>query len=280
MSKVDVTYRRPLNAEQVRVLGLLYWYRFCTAKQLAWFLEKSSHKAIQSKLQILEEQGLIGKRYDKTYKLLGRPAEYYATPKGARQYEKLKPNTTNAWAIKSLYKNKTVSQDFLTHSVNVTETALMLRAVYSEKLERFTKSYMVKYGNYPTWPPDLYLTLPTTSAKQPKRYFLDVWDGTKPFFISVRKTRNYANFKDSGDWLEEQAFPVILAVCEDERAQKKLNRQMKRILSDAWDDELVLATTTKQELAAGTNPTDKIWLKIDADDEPTKATLSSLVVTS
>lgn len=280
MSKDNVKYRRPLNTEQVRVIGLLYWYRFCTAKQLAWFLQKSSHKAIQDKLQILEDQGLIGKRYDKSYKLAGRPAEYYATPKGAREHEKLKPNMMNAWAIKSLYKNKTVSQDFLTHSINVTETALQLKGIYAEKLQRFTKSYMVKYSNFPTWYPDLYLKLPIASSKEQKHYFLDVWDGTKPFFISVRKTRNYVNFKDSGDWLEDEPYPAILAVCEDEREQKKLNRQMKRILAEAWDDELIFATTTKQQLAAATKPTDKIWLRIELDDEPTKSTLSSLFVTS
>ncbi len=60
----DVQYRRPLNKQQVRTLHYLYWYRFCTSKQLAWFLEKPDHKAIQNKLQILEAQGLLNKRYD------------------------------------------------------------------------------------------------------------------------------------------------------------------------------------------------------------------------
>ena len=94
----EVKYRRPLNKQQVRTLHLLYWYRFCTSKQLARSFDKASSKAIQNKLQILEAQELIGKRYDKSYKLAGRSAEYFITPKGARALEKANADSTNAWA--------------------------------------------------------------------------------------------------------------------------------------------------------------------------------------
>lgn len=55
---------------------------------------------------------------------------------------------------------------------------------------------------------------------------------------------------------------------------------MKRILADAWADELIFATTTMQQLEIATKPTDGVRLGIDPDDEPTKSTLSSLFVTS
>lgn len=269
-----VKYRRPLNSQQLKTLHLLYWYRFCTSKQLARSLDKSSHKAIQNKLQILEAQGFIGKRYDTSYKLVGRPAEYFITPKGARELEKLKPGTTNQWASKGLYKNKTVSDDFLRHCIAVTETSQRLREIYGggDKLRRFSKSYMAQYSYYPTWTPDLHLEVPAKGQTPAKHYFLDVWDGTKPFFVSVRKTRNYVNFKDSGDkdgneWQESEQYPAILAVCGDERMQKKLNRQMRRILEGQWDEELVFATTTIEKLQEATKATDKIWSKINADYE-------------
>lgn len=47
----------------------LYWFRFCTRKLLARSLERSSPKAIQNKLQILEEEQFIGKRYEKSFEL-------------------------------------------------------------------------------------------------------------------------------------------------------------------------------------------------------------------
>lgn len=279
-NKAEVKYRRPLNDQQVIVLHSLYWYRFCTSKQLALSLNKRSHKTIQNKLQILEAQDLIGKRYDKSYRLAGRPAEYFITPKGARALEKAKPNTTNTWASKSLYKNKTVSDDFVKHCIAIRETGIRLFDVYGEPeahaLQRITKTYMVQFSEYPAWTPDLYLQYRPTKNTT-RHYFLDIWDGTKPFFVTVRKTQNYVKFKEEGEWQEDMPFPAILAICEDQKAQKKLNRQMKRILSDAWDDELVFATTTQQLLNDATKPTDKIWLKIDADHDPELTTLKALM---
>ena len=128
-----VKYRRPLNKQQIKTLYLLYWYRFCTSKQIAISLKRPDPKSIQIKLKILEDQGLISKRYDKSYKLTGRPAEYYLTPKGARALETAQPDTTNPWATKSLYKNKTVSDEFLKHTTTVVDVALRLRALYGDK---------------------------------------------------------------------------------------------------------------------------------------------------
>lgn len=275
----DVQYRRPLNTQQIRTLHYLYWYRFCTSKQLAWFLKKPNHKAIQNKLQILEAQGFISKRYDNSYRLAGRPAEYYLTPKGARALTAAIPEATNQWAMKSLYKNKTVSQDFLTHCIATTDVAIQLKRVFwdNSKLVVLAKSYMAEYDYYPSWAPDLHLELPARGDTPTKHYFVDIWDGTKPFFVTVRKTRNYVNYKESGDWQEDEQFPALLAVCDNMQTQKKLNRQMKRILDEAWDDELIFATTTRQQLEAAAKPTDKVWSKIDADKEVELTSLKGLL---
>jgi DNA-binding PadR family transcriptional regulator len=282
MSEVvdKVKYRRPLNKQQIRTLYILYWYRFCTSKQIAVSLKRSDPKSIQNKLKVLEDQELISKRYDKSYKLAGRPAEYFITPKGARELEKRKTDSTNQWATKSLYKNKTVSADFLKHSITLTDTAHQMRAVYGDKIWILPRSYMANYSFYPKWTPDLHLKIPERGEAPAKHYFVDVWDGSKPFFVSVRKSRNYVNFKESGDWQEDESYPAILAICEDAYTQKKLNRQMKRILNDAWDDELVFATTTRQQFENATKPTDKIWLRVELDDEAEHLSLKGLAFES
>ena len=255
----------------------MYWYRFCTSKQIAISLKRPDPKSIQNKLKILEDQGLISKRYDKSYKLTGRPAEYYLTPKGARALETAQPDTTNPWATKSLYKNKTVSDEFLKHTTTVVDVALRLRALYGDKPWILPKSYMAKYSVYPTWTPDLHIKIPKRGEMLAKHYFIDIWDGTKPFFVSVRKTRNYVNFKESGDWQEDEPYPAILAVCKDTYTQKKLNRQMKHIFNDAWDNDLVFATTTLKQLDEAIKPTEKIWCKIDADYEAEAVSLAKLI---
>lgn len=273
-----IKYRRSLNSQQINVLGWLFKFRFSTSKQITVGLGRNedSYKGIQKKLQILEEQGFIDKRYDKSYKLQGRSAEYYLTPKGARQLEESKPKTTNEWTIKTLYKNKTVSQDFITHCLSVADSALKLQAVYGDKLKVFTKSTLVAYDYFPTWQPDLFLSLQTSKSKSRRRYFLDVWDGTKPFFIAVRKARNYLNYADDGDWPNDEDFPAVLAACEDTKTQKKLNRQIKRALSESDMDETIFATTTQEQLTNQLKPSDRIWLKIEWDGEQEKTTLNSL----
>jgi hypothetical protein len=40
------------------------------------------------------------------------------------------------------------------------------------------------------WQPDLFLSLQVGSGKNRQRSFLDILDGTKPFFLRVRKARN------------------------------------------------------------------------------------------
>lgn len=273
----DVKYRRPLNEQQLKVLGWLLKLRFSTSKQIATHLGKADHKAIQSKLQILEVQGFIGKRYDKSYKLAGRAAEYFITPKGTRVFATARSMAIHPNVIKALYKNGTVSSDFLLHCVTVADVVLQLRELHgADKLPIQSPNELKASSYLPEWLPDLLLSY-TSSDGEMHRAFLDIWDGSKPFFVTVRKTQNYVKFKEEGDWPTNTQYPAILAICEDKRAQTKLNRQMKRILNDAWDNELIFATTTKQLLDEATKPTDKIWSKVDADDSPELTTLRGLI---
>lgn len=264
MTIAEPKYRRPLNSEQLAVLQWLYISRFSTSKHIAKYLHKPNPKGIQNKLQILEERGYIGKHYDKSYKLAGRAAEYFLTPKGARQ---LLADSTNEWAIKALYKNKTVSPNFITHCLNVADAVLTLQDIYGDKLGIFTKSHMAAYDYFPSWTPDLFLNLKAGSNR--RRYFFDVLDDTKPFFVAVRKARNYINYAADGDWpYEHGELPTVLALCLDEKAQKKLNRQIHRAIEeeDMWD-EIMFATTTQEQIGKAT-ATSKPWQRIDEDTEP------------
>ena len=273
MTAAEPKYRRPLNLEQVAVLDWLYKVRFSSSKQIAKYLRKPNQKTIQNKLQILEERSFIGKHYGKSYKLAGRPAEYFLTPKGARVLEIAKPDTINQWTTKALYKNKTVSPDFITHCLSVAEVTLTLQAIYGDTLRSFTSSQLAPYEYFPAWKPDLFLSFKGKKAASsdtvsPRRYFLDVWDDTKPFFVSVRKARNYINYAMDGDWPYERGeLPTVLALCPDEQTQKKLNRQIYRAIEeeDMWD-EIIFATTTRERLEA-TTAASKLWHKINEDNE-------------
>ena len=160
-----------------------------------------------------------------------------------------------------------MSDDFLKRTIAATDTAQQLRAIYGNKLMDFTKELYGKLQLLPKMDTRLASQDTRHSETPATHYFVDAWDGTKLFFVSVRKTRNYVNFKESGAWEEDESFPAILAICDDANIQKKLSRQMKRTLDDSWDDELVFATTTQKQLNEVTKPTEKIWLRVMLDNE-------------
>jgi hypothetical protein len=129
---------------------------------------------------------------------------------------------------------------------------------------------MIPFNYLPVWRPDLHLSLKVGDKDtEPKRYFLDIWDGTRPFFVSVRKVRAYLNYAEEGDWPEDYDFPSILMICDTDKDQKKLNRQVRKALDESSEDETVFATTTNDKFVIAQTGKDKIWELVDLDgDDP------------
>lgn len=274
VSKVEPKYRRPLNDEQLLVLRLLYRFRFGTSEYIAEFLGKSNVKVVQKKLKILEDQGFISKRYDKGYKLAGRPAEYYLTPKGARAaMPKDNPKANNSQkitpqGIKNLYKNPSVSDDFIKHCLNILKIFLKLKTVYDNKLATFTRMQMIPFSYLPTWRPDL--TINFKVRGKATYFFLDIWDSTRPFFVSVKKARSYIKYSEEGDWpTDNLAFPMILMLCDTKKNETKLRRQIRKALEESYED-MVFATTSVDDFLVSDSGSDKLWLTVAEYSEDDK----------
>ena len=131
MSNIKSKYRRPLNDDQLYVLELLFRFRFGDSAMLATCFDKPSSKSVQKRLKILEDQGYIAKRYDKSYKLLGKPAAHYLLPKGAKLFRAHieKPDDIPDQAIKNRYKDKDASDKFINHSFGIFNVYLKLHSL-------------------------------------------------------------------------------------------------------------------------------------------------------
>jgi SOS-response transcriptional repressor LexA len=70
----------------------LYKFRFGSSDLIAKRFNKPSGKYVQKRLHILEDQGYIARRYDKSYKLQGKPAAYYLLPSAARLLQAQQPD--------------------------------------------------------------------------------------------------------------------------------------------------------------------------------------------
>ncbi|QQR52005.1 MarR family transcriptional regulator [bacterium] len=90
--------RKPLNQTQLDILFAIYKFRFVTAQLLKTHLQLSRTVNINAKLNVLQEQGLIGRTYEPNYKLLGKPASYHLLSKSfkiLRDYEDTSPKVLN-----------------------------------------------------------------------------------------------------------------------------------------------------------------------------------------
>lgn len=276
MSVSKVKYRRPLNSEQIEVLNILFRYRFSTNEQLSRYFNKQSGKAIQKRLAILEAQGYIAKHYDSSYKLRGRPAEYYLLPKGARllreKQDKKSSLIITDQAIKNLYKDKKASVSFISHSKSVFDIYLGLRNLYGDNLRLFTKTFMnIDKYHYLIKPlPDMHIALRggVNNPKEGKRFFVDYFEDDVPFFVLIRRIKKYIKYYEEDEWIGN-VFPVVLFITDSPRRQKQLQRRIAKEISAAWmdDDDIVFATTTIEALAASSEEASDIWqLATDTDE--------------
>ncbi len=256
-------YRKKLNKEQITVLHLLYTFRFASSEQIATYQEKSSSKGIQKRLKILEDQGFIAKRYDKSYKLKGKPAAYYLLPKGAREVAVQTDRAEDAPInVKGIYKDKDVSESFIQHCLNILNIYLTLRTPQSNMLNFCTKSDL-KYEHYEYFPqplPDLYIRLKTEEGE--KEFFLDVFENNQPFFVLIRRIKKYLDYAGQGEWPNE-IMPIILLVIESPSVHKRLRKRILRELQESYED--ISFATTSINFFLNPDHKGEEWFLVDGD---------------
>ena len=111
VNPVTRTSKNP-TSKQLAVLKLLYRFRFGTTDLLARALDLKDGRYIHTRLEALVTQGYIGKNYDSTYKLDGKPATYYLLPKAFAALKKQHKTTGKELSEKTLrnaYKDKEAS---------------------------------------------------------------------------------------------------------------------------------------------------------------------------
>lgn len=243
MDDLGIKHRRKLNEQQLEVLRLLYKFRFGTNDLFAQYFGKKDRSFVYKRLSILYECGLIGKRFDSSYRLQGKPAAYYLTPDGARMLQEARNVQVN---IKAIYKDKTVSEQFVTHSLEVFAIRNQLNAQY-DNLSFFTRTDMNReeYDYFPRPLPAAYVRLKSSD----QHFFLDIFHDNEPHFVAKQRMKQYVKYDEDGDWaVTETDLPAVLALCESSNVANRVQKCMTKALDDSWDDELAFVFTTKSEL--------------------------------
>lgn len=249
MDKSEQKHRKKLNAEQLEVLELLYKFRFGSNDLIAQYFGKKDRSFVFKRLSILLEQGLIGKRFDSSYRIQGKPAAYYLTPSGARALQKRREPGKPAINIKAIYKDKTVKDDFVRQCLDIFAVYNHLRAKHGDRLKFFTRANL-NYEHFDYFPkplPDAYMRLRT--GEEEKQYFLNFYYDNQPFFKAVKRIQAHVEYAESGDWDETGTdLPTLLNVCESASLYKRIQKKVPKLIDDTWNEDTKSAITTKSEL--------------------------------
>lgn len=268
-----MTSKRQFNQGQIDILKVLYKFRFGTRDLIAASLGRQNGNPIYSRLTILEQQGYVAKRYDSSYKLNGRAAEYYLTPPGLRALrEQAELDGLDDRAIKASYKDKTASDQFIGRSLAVFTIGNRLASLYPA-LQFFTKRELSAYDYFLTQLPDVFISYKVSGDMQ--RYFLELFmEDMQPFVID-RRLRQFITYYEDDEWaITETPFPAILCICENGRVEQRLRKQIIRALNRS-DTDIHFYTTTLPAMFGLRKGEDSIW---SATDEPEKLlTLNQLV---
>lgn len=268
--QVNAQIQKPLNPKQTEIMLILYKFRFATRDLIVKYQKSTSSSYTHYRLKLLQEKGYIGRHYDGQYKIHGKHAIYYLQPKGIRV---LKTNPDlSVKALNGMYKDGTVSQQFMERSLTIFQHFIKLNELYGNTLSFYTKNEITSYGYFPRPLPDAYLTL-KSRRQGTTQYLLELIETLTPFYMVRRRLLRYISHFDSGDWDESGTeYPAILLICEDSRLERRVQRLVTRLLDQADIDELKIYTTTTRALL-GSNLGSEIWTDIDSPEK-----LSSLPI--
>lgn len=249
--------QRQLNQGQIDVLMMLYKFRYGSRDLIASSLDKQNGTAMYSRLSILAKQGYVATRFEPSYKLSGRPAEYYLLPQALRALQELtEPDGLDDRAIKNSYKDKTASSQFISHCLSIYTIYNQLKSMYGS-LQFFTKRELTAYDYFPKPLPDAFISLKLGS--ETRRYFLEVIEAETPPFVVDRRLRQLSDYYENDDWaVTEMPFPAIICICENGSTEKRFRKQVNRLLNRS-DTDIPFYTTTKPALIGSSKGDNAIW---------------------
>lgn len=269
MTDIQPTHRKTLNKNQLQILYLLYKFRFATTELFVKSHNtKITRQYINVRLKILCEQEYIGRSYDGSYRLAGKPATYHLLSKGIKLLRQ-RPDVFNLKVLKNIGNDRRAKERFVAHCLGVFDIYCSLKELYDDELKFFTGSYLKlpKFAYFPQPLPDGYVSF---KQDRNKHFLLDYFESATPFFVLKKRITYYVSYAEDNLWSKKSKLPIILLVCDAEELRKKVEVEVARALDRSWKD-VAFAMATKAELAGKDKA---MWQKPGKSDK--KFTLENL----
>jgi len=233
-----------LNTNQLRVLGLLYKFRFVTVPLLQEYLGHKHPTTIRNTLRTLQEQSLIVRVLDTSYIKLARPAHYFLDKAGLKLLSE-DPNTDKQ-VLHSYYKNRVLSDDAVLHNLAVMTANNAISANNPNTFDIFTKYELNSFSEFPEQKPDLYL-----HSQDGKTEYFIVLAHDSQLFITKKRLQQIVEHSEDEGW-NSRKYPSLLYIMHTSSQESQLLDFGFKLLENAGigEDELQIATSTYKAVSS------------------------------
>jgi len=220
---------RKLTTKQINTLLITYTFRFITTNNLAR-QKQITHNSAYNALEILTNNGYLGRKHNKSYRLQNKPASYYLKPQAVIYLNKLDLNVDKE-VLKSRYREQTKSFEFVDRQVAIHSAYLDIKQKLGDSAEIKTGTEMAGIEGMIKPVPSLFI-----KPKKGKSYFAELTD-SQHLFIVKKRIRKYIDHYESADWEFEQ-YPDVHIYRTSKADQRKLKEYIEEKMDDAYlDDE-------------------------------------------
>jgi hypothetical protein len=219
-------HRKTLNPTQTELLIALYKFRFGTAELISQYQEQSL-RYTNIRLKILLEQEYIGRNYEPSYRIHGRPANYYLLPKAIRLL-KVNPEL-DLKGLHLQYYNRTAKANFINHWLRLLKLYLKLDSLYGEDLELYTSSELAGQTRFARPLADAFLSFSGKYRNTPDS-LLELIEGTTPLDRVRQRLNRYVRHCEAGDYGSK--YPRLLLVCDNGGLEREIQRYMARTIAN------------------------------------------------
>jgi hypothetical protein len=252
-----------LTTKQPSILTSLYRFRFLTSTHIQHLLNDKTVRHTNYHLKILTAHNYINKHYTRSLGQANQPAIYFLASGSIKALQDSQHLT--AQSIKRIYREKTRSQQFITHAIFIAEYYLFLsRESQKTKhtLHFFTKTDLQAHPYILHPLPDAYFAR-VDEKQETKRYFVEVIDEGTPRFAIRKRIEQYNDYIEDGKFEEvtKHPFPTILFICPNIGILIYLKKHLGRIYEETSLDQVDIYLATQEGAFASS------WEKIEAMEE-------------
>ena len=225
MDSIKTHYK--LSQKQINLLIVIYRFRFVTALLLGQYKDITA-QSMKRSLNILEDSGYIEKRYNSSYKLQGKAARYFLSPKAIKLFQD--NEDINQHSLNLFYKTKLLSEDAVDSHIQTLQTYIDYRAKLADNYTLKTKYELYRHEDQPDPPSHIYAH---SNNKQQSDIFIEIHNNSQAFIIQKRLTYLAEFIEDN----YEDNQPKVILIAN--RRDKKLKRIIEN-LNDEYSDVLYL----------------------------------------